>query len=451
MNRFGKIAVVAFVVAGFASTAMASYTRMHSLGEGGRYLKDETNVRFFPSLIAEFPDQFGLELGNAVSNFNQPFDPVLAELTGHIHLNTLYGVVLGIWASDYNHRNSGDIGAQIGASFAEKFAMPTNEFDPNGAGANRKYDLVLGRAFNWGSLGLNIAYGSSSYDRSPHWDEVSQFNADYNRAKDSFSYSELSLRFGGTMRLANRLAIDAALYYNSMGYAYKPDGISFPGTLDAGGAYGLIARANWLLSARWSIVPMLKFDMASASGTQTRDAGSADNLDPEFQTRHNADKMDFELGVGFVLTPMAGITVYVAPAITYTKESMKQQVDFDWNKDTWTQMNLPQIRSGIEFQLTDWMVLRSAFVKNVMDNTHEHADYIDAVGKMVVTTRHDLVPQIGNQAGQASYWYTVGFGLTFERFFLDFELDPAYFNRGPYLLSGAGGNMFLRASATYLF
>jgi hypothetical protein len=442
MRLLGRFLLVGVLLLGLASTASASYTRSHTLGDGGRYLLDETNVRWFPSLIAEFPDQFGLELGKKVSDFVGTEDPVLAELCGHLHLTTVYGVVLGVWASDYND--------PLTAQFAEQFDLPdTPNFSPKGAQANRQWDLLLGRAFAWGDVGLHMYYGGATYKRSPSYRETSQFDASYDRASDSFKVSELGIDLGGTLKL-NRITVDAAFKYAMHGYSYKPDSVGFPGSLGNGSEIGLTARANWILSARWAIVPLFGFKSGSISGVQTRNPGDATTLDQEAQTHRSAEMSQIEFGVGVLVTPVNGVTVYLAPELRYDKFSQKTQVDTNWTRQSVSTINFPLIRSGIEFKLTDWLTMRSAFVKFVPTETRETVTQDDD-GKTVVTEKNDLVPFIGSAKAQADYFYTVGFGVNYNKFFLDFELDPAYFSRGPYLLSGSGADMFLRASATYLF
>lgn len=436
-----KLLVTLIVVTAFASTAFASFTRVHTLGDGGRYFKDESGVRLFPSLIAEFPDQFGLDVAKATTAFAKPIDEIQATISGHLHLTTYMGIVLGVWASDYNDG--------MAAAFAEQFALPTNEFDPTGAQANRQWDLLLGRAFGWGDLGLHIIYGSATYDRSPAWTEDSQFDSDMNRASDAFKVHELGVRAGGTFKLP-RITIDASLGYTTHGYQYKPDMVSFPGSLTAGSEIDFMARMNWSLTNRWALVPMLKVATGSMSGTQTRSPSNADHLDPEFQTNRKISMMDIEFGVAVILTPMAGMTVYIAPAIEYAMQEGTVTVDDTMDKTTIKTWNLPSIRSGVEYQILDWMVLRSSFVK-FMASKETKVVHDDPDGKTVVTTDYSLVPKIGNQAGAAAYAYMLGVGLTFEHLFLDFELDPGYLTRGPYLMSGSGAPMFFQASGTYTF
>jgi hypothetical protein len=373
----------------------------------------------------------------------KPLDPVMSELSGHLHLNTYWGIVLGVWASDYNDR--------LAAQFAEGFDLATGKiaFDPAGAAANRAWDIFLGRAFDWGSVGLHILYGSATYDRSPAWTEVSPFDADVDRASDAFKVHELGLQAGGSLKFS-RLTIDAGVKYGAHGYSFRPDQVSFPGSLSAGSEIEFVTRANWALSARWAIVPMFYINTASISGTQTRASSDASSLDPEFEVHRSASTLDLEFGCAVVLSPLAGMTVYIAPAIEYSKLDTKTTVDQVMDKTTVSVFTLPSIRSGLEYQILDWMVVRAAFVKLLSDKTTKVV-HDDPDGKTVVTTTYSLVPNIGNQAPQAAYYYTLGVGLTFQHLFLDFELDPGYLTRGPYVLSGAGAPMFFQASATWTF
>jgi hypothetical protein len=47
----------------------------------------------------------------------------------------------------------------------------------------------------------------------------------------------------------------------------------------------------------------------------------------------------------------------------------------------------------------------------------------------------------------------VGAAIHYEGFFIDFQIDPTWFSRGPNLLSGtgAGSPMFINASLGYRF
>ena len=63
------------------------------------------------------------------------------------------------------------------------------------------------------------------------------------------------------------------------------------------------------------------------------------------------------------------------------------------------------------------------------------------------------LPNLGNDftADYPFFDYFIGAAIHYEGFFLDMQLDPEYFRRGPYFASGAGGNMFLNGSLGYKF
>jgi len=465
MQRLARFVVVALVVGGFASTALASFTRVHTLGEGGRYFKDESGVRLFPQLVAEFADQFGLDVCKAVNNtFVNPMDPLLSTVSGHLHLNTYWGIVLGVWASDYDDRSA--------AEFTEGFGVVNTAggnigFDPTGSAANRQWDIFLGRAFDWGSLGLHVLYGSATYSRSPAWSETTKFDpaCDPNdkqcRLSDKFKVYELGLQFGGSLKFS-RVTLDTSLKYGAHGYNLKADGPSFPGSLNAGSEIEFMTRANWALSARWSIVPMFRVNYFSMKGTHSTDTGDGGYLPEEAETHRSISDLNLEFGAAFMLTPLSGMTVYIAPAIEYRLKQLTtgtHEVDSNdtvWNKTHTAKeemLTLPSIRSGLEYQILDWMVLRAAFVKLISDVTKKDINKFARTpgDNTTVTTKTAFVPKIGDQPSNAAYYYTLGVGLTFTHLFLDFELDPGYLARGPYVLSGAGAPMFFQASATWTF
>ena len=465
MHRFAKWLVVLVTVGGFASTALASFTRVHTLGDGGRYFKDESGVRYYPQLVAEFADQFGLDVAKATNDtFVSPLDPMLSTVSGHLHLNTYWGIVLGVWASDYDDRSA--------AEFVEGFGVVDVAggnigFNPVGAAANRQWDILLGRAFDWGSVGLHILYGSATYSRSPAWSETTAYdpgcdpNDEQCRLSDKFKVYELGLQLGGSLKFS-RLTLDTAFKYGAHGYSFKADGPSFPGSLSTGSEVEFLVRANWALSARWSIVPQFRVNYFSMKGTHSTDTGDGGYLPEEGETHRSISDLGLEFGAAFMLTPLSGMTVYIAPAIEYRLKEQTtgtHEVDSDdtvWNKTHTVKeemLTLPSIRSGVEYQILDWMVLRAAFVKLISDTTKKDINKFARTpgDNTTVTTKTVFVPEIGDQPSNASYYYTLGMGLTFTHLFLDFELDPGYLTRGPYVLSGAGAPMFFQASATFTF
>ena len=91
---------------------------------------------------------------------------------------------------------------------------------------------------------------------------------------------------------------------------------------------------------------------------------------------------------------------------------------------------------GFEADLKSWLVFRAGAQKVIGDIASEQ--------KIVDNT-------VKSESGNSPFGFSVGLGIEYKKLVFDFMLDRDFIKRGPYILSGASGSMFPRATATYQF
>ncbi len=94
---------------------------------------------------------------------------------------------------------------------------------------------------------------------------------------------------------------------------------------------------------------------------------------------------------------------------------------------------LPYFRVGLEAEVTSWMDVRFGAFKGWQGRTNE-----DNNGDK-------------ESWGWADTDLYLGAGFHFNNLVIDAQINPGFITRGPYIISGAGGNMFARASIAYIW
>jgi hypothetical protein len=108
---------------------------------------------------------------------------------------------------------------------------------------------------------------------------------------------------------------------------------------------------------------------------------------------------------------------------------------------------LPYIRLALEARVFSWLDFRGGVVKFIR---------ADQVTEDAIDNNDPTADRLNDEVRDQPFFdYFLGFAAHYEGFFLDMQLDPFWFLRGPEALSGASGsgagNMFINASLGYNF
>ncbi len=281
--------------------------------------------------------------------------------------------------------------------------------DPDGnqqVGIDQKIDLFWAREFNTATLGLALSYYGNSHKKD--------FTAD----QTTKSATGLGLTLGATF-MSN---IDAYFAFNTYTWTdedslgnkvTEPSGNT---TIEFGGRY-------WLrMSDNVTLVPYGAFALI---GEGVKDAAG---------NEITYSTTAFMLGVGHNINAGYGVLAVTDLGIRFqsSKEENKP-VGAAKTEDKAGLTNLPYFRIGLESEVSEKVDIRFGAVKMWSSRNTEDND--------------------GNKEswGFAGTDLYVGVGLHFGDLDIDANVDPGFFTRGPYLLSGQTGDMAFNVSLRYVW
>jgi hypothetical protein len=355
-----------------------------------------------------------------------------------------------------------------GSSQGDPSSFPWLPVPPDAPGtANRKIDLFF--AYNLQDLakfGLQFTFGSSKYFRNPN-DNDPDVQADLQggveaRKLDNIKSVEWGFLLGAGLELGEAAAIDAALGMTFHSLTYLPNDREL---IEGGGGFELRADARAMigLTEWWELVPALSFRLSSLSAADLANYanGLAYNGDTGreeyFITDVASKRMLFDLGVAGHLRPTDFLDFWAAVGLQFGRWSaefdntvpdapdanLNRDQALEFSRDSISHDAVPYVRFALEAKLFSWLDFRGGVIKFLRADTVKEDKLDDNVAEN--NRLNDVTRDF------PFFDYFVGFAAHYEGFFLDFQLDPQWFLRGPDFLSGSGGNMFVNASLGYRF
>ncbi len=482
-------------VVGAPQQAEATTTRVYTLGGMNRFVLDDTNRWLYPHIITKYGNLFYLELygsgpsagttapgSNRGAVTNGSIDlaetmPVQQTAGGGMILGLTDDLFMSMHLSDYE---DGTVPRML------NWLASTSGNDPSGfpwlpnapdapASANRKFDVFF--AYNLqdiAQLGLQLSYGSSSYNRSPNDNDpeiptnLPQDSAE-RRFSDSIGTSALSFLFSGGAAIGEFANVDAALGMTFHGLTYRPNDRG--GLIEGGGGVELQADARAMigLSDQWELIPAMSLRSRSLSAADLanyanglRYDNSETGREDYFITDASLSDFVFDLGVAGHFKPADGVHFWMATGLEVisSKQTFENRIpetpdngnvrtdqNLEFYRDTYSASTVPYFRLALEARILSWLDFRGGVVKYMrsLKVTEDQEDINNTDFNRLNSVSRD----------EPFFDYFVGFAVHHEGFFLDLQIDPLWFNRGPELLSGAsgsgGGNMFINTSLGYRF
>ncbi len=383
-----RILISAVLILLMAASAMATETRVKTLGNTNTVLLDEENIWLFPSRLYDYPDLTVGEVGqDAASND-------FTRLGIHWEFGKKKPFVLGTYFSDL---------PSVEPDGLDGFPLVNFDFDLLD---NRRIDLFYARQISGMTGGLRFSYiHSSTEGESPG-----------NQLKECFSYYDFDL---GVTPASGKwdLAFNFGLGTFADEDADGNDETSPDGYWDL----SVMGRYFYRMDQQYVFVPHFAF-MTSKHGAEYFALDEdVDDLDLVEENKRTT----LEFGCGLNYEPSANVLAVADIGFRYSSFSSEADsgnviVNTDIT-DTW----FPYFRIGLDAQVFSWMDIRLGATSNWASQTTEVDD-------------GDRVTKFSNsQADNETY---LGMGFHFGNFHIDTYTDPDMLLRGFEFINGDDAN-----------
>lgn len=369
MKRFLTTALVLLLVVG--TVAMATPTRVLTLGETGDVLKDEANVQVWPQAINWFPNRlFGNVTGAAISDVVWFYQNAPVE-----------NLSLGLWFS-----TTGWADPYLPAYF--------------GGDLDQKLNLLLGTNVGEMPVGLGLSIYGNSHEM---------------KGTNKTAHNGLGLRIDLGATLMEQL--DAGFFFSTFSWEEKDAAGNTVAENEGGTNLGINVRYWYEFSETYTLIPHLSFGTFS---TGRKPAAGASTKD---------DATNIVIGVGNNIA--ASDKVLLVSDIGLRLWS--RTVDAAGSKTDTTHNYFPYFKGGAECFLSDKFTFRFGYAREWnQENVKQPNGDEEATGW--VTSR-----------------FYLGAAYTRGPLSVDFNLDPGFFTRGPYFISGSGGNIASQISIRWIW
>lgn len=480
--------------------ASATSTRAYTLGVMNRFIIDDSNKWLYPQSIANFGSLFYIELfgtgptrGRAapgsqrlantpgagglnaiVGTDTQTFDvvdsvPVQQSAGGGAIIKITDDLFLALHLSDYENPTVPAFLALLAANSqgdpTQFLWLPVPPDAPSTA--NRKFDLFA--AYNLQDLakfGIKLSFGSSKYSRVPN-DNDAPVMADLQggeeaRKIDEIKVSELGVDLGGSVDIGEVASVDVGLGLTFHSLTYLPNDREL---IEGGGGLELRADVRALIgvSEAWELVPALSFRYSSLTAADLANYGNGllyngdTGREQYFITDVAQKKIIFDIGTAGHYRPTSFLDFWACVGVQFGRWSAEfdngvpdapdagllRDQPLEFSRDSISFDAVPYMRFAMEAKLLSWLDFRGGVIKFLRADTVKE-DKLD--NNVAENNRLNEVTR-----DYPFFDYFVGAAVHYEGFFLDFQIDPAWFMRGPDFLSGSGGDMFINASLGYRF
>jgi len=367
LKRFGFIlAAVLMLIAG---SAMATNTRVLTMGENNNILMDEANIEIWPQTLLMYGGRGLIEIT----------DSTITNCAGFLKFGD---VTMG--------------GAFSNGGLVPRYA-PMGAFGMGARGLDQKITLFFARNLSGMPFGLGLSlYGESDIRDAPG---------------DQRSETGLGLKLNAGITVMETIEAFASL--GMVNWELKNSAGNVTADVDGGVTISLGGRWWREMSERYTLIPHAML-MIDSQGDKTGG--------------RNMNAMIIDLGIGNNIR--LGDNVLMVHDLG-TMIDIGSLESGGASKDTllWY---LPYFKMGFEAPVSKHFVFRCGGLKEWVivgedANGASHA-------KSYVNTR-----------------FYIGAGYTRDRFVFDANVDPGFFTRGPYLLTGAGNSMAMSVSLRYIW
>jgi len=405
-----KSLLVVVTVALAASVAMATETRVFTLGQSGAFLLDDTNVYPWPSRVVGYGNEVIAEL----CDYPVPADHSGQYVTGFFAPDE--EMTYGVFGIGVN-RQPATYGWYATLQGLQNFGDP--DYVPILV-PDERVDFFWGMGLDGVAIGARLEWAGDASkqdtDGAADWDQSSMIIGGAASATVGLS-DEMDLDIGGEFAM-NSWSAEAGEY------TFENDG---------GMGFGGNARLRWMMNDYATLVPVVMFHMV--------DMGYNEKLTGATSETYDLSAMDFSGGVALEWALFDETTVVLGLHGGMMSQTWEDPAG---NKMEWSALDVPGVIIAAETTVWDWLVGRVGAHK-------QHQWWTDkstyAVGPP------DEVEETG---ADAPFNLTGGVGIRWGDFQFDAQVNDNFIYEGPYFIGGAnadgGGNQpFVMMSATYNF
>ena len=420
MMRKTLTCLVALAMLGAATEALATDTRIQSMGGGHKYytVLDEAAVLLFPSTLVLFPNVVvveggfawpaGDELGNAEPGIrgNTTASNAPYNAAGGLHLGLGENAVLGVYGSSLSRNVSWNSLSWALASWSETGDMAGDQVDGDISIRNADHKGTILYAHRIGKTRLGAALSV--------WGDSYKIESPATQAVDRGGLW-VEGRIGAGFDFGGRNSADLALgfHYGAFTDDLVPtaDTTALSTRLKGDASWGLALDARTMIEAAGNfVVPYLALDFGGDGvkwNEQTEDAPSV-----------SGTTFALAAGVDFLITPLENFHIVPGLGLGYGMNVIKGD-EIEKNDND---LVIPYYGVGLDARVVKWLALRFGFSQAVVFSKRE------TITEEVKT--NDVVTR-----------FRTGFGLDFGNVSMDFLLDPTFWTGGPSALFDSGDNL----------
>jgi hypothetical protein len=437
-----KIIIVVAAILIASSMAMASDTRVASIGQATTFLTDYTDIYLLPSTLVGYPRVISAELGTFPAAYPTNGS---ASIVFTNNQEQTWGVI----GLDINHAIYGeqtftaDMGL-INPMLPATMSIPLPD---------NKFHLFYARKVGTMTAGLHLARAAGAH--------TGEFSDSTHSWKEDNHSGIWDINAGVSMSPTDKINLDAAVAIQMLSFQgdySHTTSLPAPATSgdskiknDGGSNIMLGARAFYVMSDELKIVPAIGVNMYSL-GYKTSFSGIDTTGNAAAGGKKSMSNITGAFGLNY--QPVENVTLVGGLHLGYSKTTVEDTMNVfytptvaggQYKKVTITDMVLPGFSAGVEAKLLKWMNLRFGASKML-------------TSKKTELQGHNIIGGTGNvtrksESSSAPYTFNFGLGLTFGKLAIDAKInDDQPFSLG-YLMSGntAERAPFTQISATYSF
>jgi len=395
MNRKITAALAALAVTVTGGAAFATQTRTNSLGGGEKEftVRDEANVGHLPQLLVDhgnkvFTDaSVGGSYGTMHINYKLS-DTSVIQLYGASGLKNSFGIP---GKAALSGKGTGTL---TGVSVQDTGVG----YSPAGLADPTNHELGIGFATKFGAaarFGGNLNF----YGNTKQGDDNN---------KNNNSFYRLGLGIGFDLSEKNSLDFGLGVGF---GFIQQMDGTDEKYNHDGTLTFDLLGKGEFEVHTIAKIVPFLAIGY--------RNWGVKNIKSGEGTDKGSVSRISVALGSDLAITPSEGILIQPGVGLMYLTSSATGP-DSTKVEDS-NAIIFPYYGFAAEGKVFDWLVLRLG-AKQIVSK--------------ISTNKTDKQTQA--QQSMVDYILTTGFGIKAGSWTIDLNVNPLWFNNGPYLISGAG-------------
>lgn len=399
----------------FALAALATETRVATMGNSGMYLKDDAGIFLYPGTMTMYKKMIIAEhFTNSVSSASVgPFS---------YGLNQRVGIIFPAWGTSTLAVFAGNGTESFSTAGGTTITQPTTRF-------------LVGYGVNTGnsSLGFQVDFSGVRTETQPFLADSGQ-----NTPVQIYTASTWGIGVGLSTPLGDLNNLDLGFRIRIGNFSYKdetPTGDTVQAKSDGNTTLSFVVRDYYALNDYVNLVPAGKFGVATQK-----------DVDAPAQFKHTTTQIEAGLGVQTKPTENSEI---IGGAGYRSSKTRSRDFAFSGSDSLDTETSttsLPFAFLGFETQVKGWMHFRLGMEKDISSTKNK------VNGPFGLNTTDDSKNE--RKQSTSPMRYAVGAGIHAGSVTMDALVENQWLNNGPNFLSGestSSGQLFPRISLTYNF